>query len=100
VLLENNIPDKEPRRFEVTQVYGIIRQGWTPTAVTRSRDTLAKAEPCNGQQHLFEVSLPITVTKGKVEVNIGIIEQESMDIAQELDIEAFWEKNAPCQAFT
>jgi len=32
--------------------------------------------------------------------NIGIIKQEFMDITQELDIEAFWEKNAPCQAFT
>jgi hypothetical protein len=44
--------------------------------------------------------LHITVAKGKVVANIGIIKQEFMDITQELDIEAFWEKNAPCQAFT
>ncbi len=30
----------------------------------------------------------------------GIIEQEFMDLTQDLDIKAFWEENALCQAFT
>ena len=31
---------------------------------------------------------------------LGIIEQEFMDLTQDLDVEAFWEENALCQAFT
>ena len=31
---------------------------------------------------------------------LGVIEQELMDMTQDLDVEAFWEENALCQAFT